>query len=229
MIKNNSNFVLVNNEDERKQFPGMDQKERVVVVLGAVDLLMIGNIVKEVGNQEKIYDGVFQGRFHPQKGVVELIEIWKHVVDKKPDSKLALIGDGPLMDKVTKKIKEFSLQKNIKLFGYIFDCAKKYKVFLQSRVVLHPAFFDSGGMASAEAMVLGLPAVGFNLASYRSYYPKGMIKVQTGDLTAFSKVILELLRDKKLYLRIGNQAREMIYRNWSWDKRANEVLKKLSK
>lgn len=224
LIKKYADFVLVNNEQERKQFPEMNKNNKVIVVLGAVDLFLINNLTKGFKKESKIFDGVFQGRFHPQKGIVELIDIWKLVVDRKPDAKLALIGDGPLMEKVKQKIAELNLQKNINLFGYVFDGVKKYKIFAQSRVVLHPAFYDSGGMASAEAMALGLPAVGFNLTAYKSYYPKGMIKVPINDLSAVAKVVLELLKDKKLYSKIAKESEEMINQNWSWDKRAEEVL-----
>lgn len=224
LIKKYSCFVLVNNEDERKEFPEMERKRKIIVVLGAVDQVMIRDYLSKIKSKERIYDGVFQGRFHPQKGVVELIDIWKLVVDQKKEAKLALIGDGPLMDKVKEKINRLKLQKNIKLFGYIFDGIKKYQIFAQSRIVLHPAFFDSGGMASLEAMAVGLPAIGFNLAAYQSYYPKGMIKVPINDINAFSQSIIELLRNKDLYLKMNNQAKDMISQNWSWDKRAEEVL-----
>lgn len=223
LIEKFADFCLVNNEFEKKQFPEMNKAGKVIVVLGAVDLPLINSLVKGL-RRDKIFDGVFQGRFHPQKGIVELIEIWKLVVDKKPDAKLALIGDGPLMADVKEKIKQLNLQKNISLFGYVFDGIKKYRIFAQSKVVLHPAFYDSGGMAAAEAMALGLPAVGFDLQSYKSYYPKGMGKIPINNLQAFADAILELSKNKSLYSRMANQAKTMISQNWSWDKRAEEIL-----
>ena len=224
LIKKYADLVLVNNEFERKYFIEMDRKKKVMVFLGAVDLSMIKNFLKETEVREKVFDGVFQGRFHPQKGVVELIEIWKMVVNKKPNAKLALIGDGPLMEEVKQKINELNLKKHIKLFGYVFDSVKKYKIFQASRVVLHPSFYDSGGMAAAEAMSLGLPAVGFDLVSYKSYYPQGMIKLTVNDLQGFANAVIVLLNNKKLYLKTGTEARKMIKKNWSWDKRAAEIL-----
>lgn len=226
LIKKYADFVMVNNENERKQFHKMDKERKVIVVLGAVDLNKIRNWIRQTGrgNLPKVYDGVFQGRLHPQKGVVELIDIWKLVVEEKPDAKLALIGDGPLMKSVKLKVQSAKLEKNIKLTGYLFDGEEKYKIFAQSKVVVHPAFYDSGGMASAEAMALGLPAVGFDLKSYKSYYPKGMVKVPINDLSAFAKAILNFLNDQKLYSKIANQAKVMISQKWSWDKRAEEVL-----
>ena len=43
-------------------------------------------------------------------------------------------------------------------------------------MVVHPAIFDSGGMAAAEAMAWGLPGVSFDLPALKTYYPQGMIK-----------------------------------------------------
>lgn len=181
----------------------------------------------ENGKFTKIYDAVFQGRFHPQKGVLELIDIWKKVVDRKPDAKLVMIGDGPLMKSVKLKVKSAKLENNIILKGYLFDGEDKYRIFSQSKIVVHPAFFDSGGMAAAEAMAFGLPCVGFNLESYKYYYPEGMEKVKVGDLAAFADKVMELLQNNNLYNRAAKQAQHLIGCNWSWDLRARQTLQAL--
>lgn len=224
LISRFPDIVLVNNELEIKQFPKQNKQKKVQVVLGAVNLADIKSWREKNKNLDKVYDAVFQGRFHPQKGVIELIDIWKKVVLKIPSTKLALIGDGPLMDNVKLKIKKEKLEKNVKLFGWVFDGPKKYKIFSQSKIVTHPSFYDSGGMAAAEAMAFGLPCVGFDLKSYRSYYPKGMVKADIGDLDDFTNQIVKLLNDKKYRQKVGREGLEMIEINWSWDKRAEQVL-----
>lgn len=223
-IKRMANFVLVNNEDERKEFPYLEHNHKVGVLIGAVDLELIDSFKKMHKNTKKIYDAVFQGRFHPQKGVVEMIEIWAKVVRKIPNAKLVMIGDGPLMKDVKQKIYEFTLEKNIILTGYLFDGEKKYNYFNDSQIVVHPAFFDSGGMAAAEAMAFGLPCVGFDLDSYKSYYPVGMVKIPVGDLSAFAKGVITILESKEQRAKIGKQAQNAIYQNYSWDKRADEIV-----
>lgn len=224
IISKLADVVIVNNEDEKKQFPKMAQMGKVFVMLGAVDWDKIKDYQSKHKSEPKIYDGVFQGRFHPQKGVLELIDIWKIVVESKSDAMLAMIGDGPLMNDVRFRIKDLKLEKNIKLFGYVFDGPKKYRIFQQSKIVLHPAAYDSGGMASAEAMAFGLPCVGFNLPSYQSYYPKGMVKIKKGNLKYFADAVSELLKDKKLYDNVAKDGREMINQFWSWDNRTKQFL-----
>lgn len=226
LVKWRADIVLVNNESERKNFKTLDKTGKVLVILGAVNTDEIDDFSLK-NKFPKIYDAVFQGRFHPQKGVGELVEIWKLVTYKNEAAKLAMIGDGPLMSAVKDKISMLSLKKNIHLFGYVFDGNQKYKIFSQSKLVVHPAFFDSGGMAAAEAMAFGLPCVGFNLESYKSYYPRGMVKVELGNLQKFADAILNLLQTKRLREQIGKEGQDMINKNWSWDQRIDQLLSKL--
>lgn len=226
-INKYADLILVNNEEERKQFKNKDKLGKVSVVLGAVNLDEIQEYASKFNTLKKKYEGVFQGRFHPQKGVVELIEIWAKVVNKKKDAKLAMIGDGPLMNDVKEKIKDLNLEENVQLFGYLFDGPEKYSVFSLSKVVVHPSFFDSGGMAAAEAMAFGLPAVAFNLKSYESYYPKGVLKVPIGNLEKFADSILLMLDDKEIYLKYQRQAIDLIKTKWDWNVRAKEILSKI--
>jgi glycosyltransferase involved in cell wall biosynthesis len=221
--------VIVNNEDEKKRFPLHSKNGNTIVLIGAVPLESIKKWNKSSDGVKikKTYEAVFQGRFHPQKGVLELIDIWKKVTGKKPSARLAMIGDGPLRKNVEYRIKNLGLEKNIKLFGYVFDGPEKYNIFASSKIVVHPAFYDSGGMASAEAMAFGLPCIGFDLKAYESYYPKGMIKVAVGDKEAFANQILKLLENKNYYDKVSKEASDTIEKNWSWEVRANEILKKI--
>ena len=223
LISKFANYVLVNNNLEKEVFPN----SHTVVVLGAVDTKKTDKYIKSHTRSIKKYSAVFQGRFHPQKGVIELVDIWKKVVEKIPHAKLAMIGDGPLMLDVKKRINKLELEKNIDLMSYVFDGTKKYKTFSASLMVVHPAFFDSGGMASAEAMAFGLPCIGFNLPAYDSYYPKGMIKTPIGDLNAFAESIVDLLKNNSKRIKIGNEAGKFICESYSWDYRAREILRQI--
>jgi glycosyltransferase involved in cell wall biosynthesis len=218
LIQKYADKVIVNNESERSQFPN----NKTIVLIGAVPLEGIKNYELRIKGGNKRWDAVFQGRFHPQKGVIELIGIWKQVVALQKDAKLAMIGNGPLMDEVLRLIKKEKLDKNIKLFGFVFDGDEKYKIFSESKMVVHPAFYDSGGMATAEAMAFGIPAVGFDLKAYDSYYPKGMVKVKTEK--EFADTIVLLLNDAKKREKIGKEAMNLIEKNYSWEYRADEIL-----
>lgn len=226
LIKWKANFVLVTSQPDVNRFiTKQRKKEKIIVVQGGVD---INEAKKYLGRnkilpiEEREYDACFIGRFHMQKGVLFLIDIWKKVVDKKSKARLAMIGNGPLESEVRKKIEEYGLVNNVDLFGFM-DGEKKFEIFKQSKIILHPATFDSGGMAAAEAMAWGLPGISFDLEALRTYYPRGMIKVPLNDLEAFSKEILRLLDNPIHYERVSREARDLVVKEWNWNIRLEYI------
>ena len=119
-------------------------------------------------------------------------------------------------------IKKLGLLKNIYLIGFL-DGPKKFEVFKQSRVVVHPATFDSGGMAAAEAMAWGLPGVSFDLKALKTYYPKGMLKTSCFDTDEFAENILNLLLSPSQYKTLSLEALQLAHEEWEWDHRAKEI------
>ncbi len=73
-------------------------------------------------------------------------------------------------------------------------------------------------------MAFGIPCIGFDLDSYKSYYPHGMLKVRVGGIEGFANMILELLNSDNRRNTLGKKAQKMIKENWSWDQRVNQLL-----
>jgi glycosyltransferase involved in cell wall biosynthesis len=144
------------------------------------------------------------------------------VCQKRPTAKLALIGVGPLESQLKATATILGLTKNIDFLGFL-DGEEKFAVFSQSRIFIHPVIYDSGGMSAAEAMACGLPCIGFDLPSLRSYYPRGMVKVPAYDTDAFSKSILTLLDDNAMYQEFSAEARSFA-KDWDWQGRAELFL-----
>lgn len=227
LIRLFAQFIFVTSDPDIARFPKQAKEKRVIVIKGGVDLEKMKKYQKQIGNVEKAYDGVFMGRFHPQKGVLEMIDIWKIVVGKLPKAKLIMIGDGPLMSQVRDKIKRYHLGKNIELTGYLIDGREKYTIFAKSKIVVHPAIYDSGGMAAAEAMAWGLPGVSFDLEALKTYYPEGMLKAPLHNNQKFALIVMDLLSHKKLYEKTKKESLSLITNYWDWKKRATESLSRI--
>lgn len=228
IVKRYADIVFVTSEPDVEKFVTRRRnKDKIIVIRGGVDIkpsteyLNSGNVIPV---EKRKYDVVFVGRFHPQKGVLELIDIWRLVCNKKPQAKLAIIGRGPLKTEVKEKIKMLELHNNIELLGFK-DGKEKYEVFKQSKIVVHPAIYDSGGMAAVEAMAWKLPGVSFDLEALKTYYPKGMLKVSIGDLETFANNIIKLLNDQQLYTKTREDAIAWA-KEWDWDKRTEEIFER---
>lgn len=220
-----ADIIFITSEPDKKYFPN----KKIVVVQGGVDITasekyLKSNKIKPVSSRQ--FDAVFIGRLHPQKGVLELVDIWKIVVNKIPSAKLALIGDGQLKKDLISKIKQHKLNKNITLLGFRSG-EEKYNIFKNSKIVLHPAIYDSGGMAAAEAMAWSLPGVSFDLESLKSYYPQGMLKSPLNNYQSFANNIINLLQNKNLYQKTSSKALDLIRKKWDWRKRSQKIYNQI--
>jgi glycosyltransferase involved in cell wall biosynthesis len=226
LVRRLADFVFVTSEPDVKKFiTARRNSDKVVVIQGGVDLAEAEKYLKSakiIPLEKRKYDACFVGRFHYQKGVLELVEIWKEVCQKKKNARLAMIGKGPLEEEVKAKIRRFHLEKNIDLLGFK-DGKEKYEIFKQSKIIVHPATYDSGGMAAAEGMAWKLPGVSLDLEALKTYYPKGMIKTERGDLRAFADNVLKLLEDPLLYCQTAAAAHKLVKDVWDWRVRAQAI------
>jgi glycosyltransferase involved in cell wall biosynthesis len=224
-----ADIVCVTSDPDIKFFLSSKRnKDKIVVVRGGVDIKPSHLYLKkhQPSLKNKKFNAVFIGRLHYQKGVLELIDIWKRVCNKFPKYQLAMIGNGQLLSDIKKKIKKLGLSKNITLFGFV-DGPEKFKIFQESAIAIHPATYDSGGMATAEAMAWGLPGVCFDLEALISYYPQGLIKTKCFDLDEFADNIIKLTTNDKLYSKYSQQAVDLIENHWSWDSRSADIIKQI--
>ena len=226
IIRKFADIIFVTSQPDVDRFiTHIRSKESVIVIRGGVDTISAKNYLNSnnfIPAHKRTYDACFVGRFHYQKGVLELIKIWKLVCLKNPQALLAMIGSGPLDNEVKHLIKKLGLSKNIYLAGFM-DGPKKFEIFKQSRLVLHPATFDSGGMAAAEAMAWGLPGVSFDLKALKTYYPKGMLKTNCFDTEEFAENIISLLFDPFKYRAMSLEALQLVKEKWEWNNRAKDI------
>jgi glycosyltransferase involved in cell wall biosynthesis len=220
LIKRWADGVYVNNElDRYRAIHDGFSPDRVGVIGMGVDNNQ-ARLVPEPPGVE--YDAVFIGRLHPQKGVLELIDIWRAYNDIRPGARLAIIGNGPLEGKLRAKIERCGLRKQVDMLGFL-DGKEKVSVFKSSRIAVHPSLYDSGGMAALEAMNCGLPGVSFDLPDLAVYYPQGMLKTPCYDLEAFARNIERLIRDVALYSELQAEALDWA-RQWDWDSVAERLI-----
>lgn len=223
LVKKFANFICVTSQPDITPFVQAGRKtDEIFVMRGGIDYNHLRRFQKPA---QKIYDAVFVGRFHPQKGVVEMIDIWREVVKKKPKAKLAVIGLGRMEARMREKIKQYSLEQNVNFMGVMISDDRN-KILQQSKIILHPAVYDSGGMAAASGLACGLPGVCFDLPVFETYYPLGFLRAQIGDTYDFAEKIISLLEDQELYQKMSIEAIEEA-KTWDWEKRARIFLNKI--
>ena len=134
----NNKFIVINNAIDPYKFRYDEDKRKMLRdKMGLKDVFVYGNI----------------GRLCPQKNQIFLIDIFKNIVKVKKESKLMIIGDGPLENKIKKKIKELNLNDKIILLNSQDNIQDFYQVF---DMFLFPTMYEGLGITLIEAQTSGL-------------------------------------------------------------------------
>ena len=96
------------------------------------------------------------GRFVQQKNHTFLVDVFEEYHEKNPDSKLLLIGSGPLEDKIKNKVRKLGLNEAVLFLGQRDDTDKLYSVM---DVFCLPSLYEGLGLALIEAQANGLKSI----------------------------------------------------------------------
>ena len=102
------------------------------------------------------YDVVYIGRLTYQKNPERLMRVFKLLVDKLPNVKIAVVGTGDLEIKIKKIAQEYKLQNNVTFLGFQ---SNPLKILYDSKVMIMTSRWEGTPMSALEAMALGVPIV----------------------------------------------------------------------
>jgi glycosyltransferase involved in cell wall biosynthesis len=152
------------------------------------------------------------GRLVEQKGIDVLLTAWAKVVASLPHWRLALVGDGPLSDKLKEQARGLGIDHRVDWIGHVSD---PFPLLRGAKLFVMTSRFEGTPNALLEAMACGLPAV----VSDASPGPCELIGtgedaagviVPVEDAGATADAILRLARDETLRRHFGLAARERV-------------------
>jgi glycosyltransferase involved in cell wall biosynthesis len=104
-------------------------------------------------------DLIFVGRLIKEKNADLLIQSIHILISEFPAIRLTIIGDGPERDSISTQIKDLSLEKNVKIYGFTPDHDEVIARLKSSKVFVLPSSREGFGIAALEALGCGLPVV----------------------------------------------------------------------
>lgn len=150
------------------------------------------------------------GRLSPEKGYLDLIQIFKKVISKYPDWDLKIIGDGPQKEELERKIKTEKLEKYIELCGFK-NKKELEEIVLNSSIYIMTSYTESFGLVLIEAESYGLPILVFDSAQGAYEIVKNGQNgyfIENRDKDEMANKIIQLIESKKLRTQLGRVGRE---------------------
>lgn len=217
-------IVLINNIVKNNLEQMGFSKNKLFVSSCGIDTDYLENLEKYAS----AYDGVFLARISHSKGISNLVEIWKNVSSIIPEAKLAVIGGGGETEKkyLREKVKEYGLEKNIDLLGFL-ENDKAYSILKSGKVFLLPSHEEGWGIAIAEAMACGLPVVSWDLPVYEEIFENKTHQINENNIESFAQKVVELLKDDATREKMAAAGKEFV-KKYSWDKVAEREFEIIS-
>jgi phosphatidylinositol alpha-1,6-mannosyltransferase len=173
------------------------------------------------------------GRLVPKKGFDTAIRAMEQVADAIPSARLLIAGSGPEEDRLHALTRQLNLHDQVRFLGPIpHHKLRRYynlaDVFLMAGHEV-PGDVEGFGLVYLEANACGTPVIGSRVGGV----PDAIRHEETGLLvpprhpTATAQAVIRLLRDEALARRLGEQGRQRVLNEATWDHIADRVYRAL--
>lgn len=136
--KGDNYFILNNAINTRKYKVDLATRLRVREQLGVKNNFVFGHV----------------GRLHEAKNHMFLLDLFKCIINQKPESKLVIVGDGELREEIENKIAALELQKDVIMTGSRSDVPELLMAF---DTFLFPSKWEGLPVTVVEAQAAELP------------------------------------------------------------------------
>ncbi|MFG6119304.1 glycosyltransferase [Thalassobacillus sp. B23F22_16] len=186
-------------------------------------------IVRPHYKKKKQFTFTFIGRLDPyHKGLDILIEgcaiVYKELEIENCEIKIYGPDRQDSVKLLKQQIKKYNLEKIVEILPPVFD-EEKVKVLQETNVFVHTSRFEGHPMSVLEALSNGIPCLltpGTNISQEVSSAGAGW-EVQLSP-ESVAEGIKTVLRNKEKVDEMSNNARELILREYTWDKVALDTV-----
>jgi glycogen(starch) synthase len=162
---------------------------------------------------------LFVGRLTIQKGVWQLLNSAKKVIEKKPDTKFIIVGSGPDKPYLIKTAINLGIEKNIIFTGKIGDI-ELLAAYRMCDVFVMPSVSEPFGIVALEALASRVPVI-ISKSSGVSEVLGHCIKVDYWDIDLLASRILEVLEYAPLKSTLSRNGFSEVSK-LTWDRSARE-------
>jgi glycosyltransferase involved in cell wall biosynthesis len=161
---------------------------------------------------------------HPRKRIDLLIKAMPSILEKIPQTKALIVGNGPEKERLEVLSKELKLDKDIIFCGFVSE-ADLPLYYKSADIYVHTGKDETFGLSVIEALAYGKPVVAVNEGGPREtiVHEKSGYLIEANPQALAEKAIVLLQSPEKAH-QMGSFGRDFIAKNYSWKKGAQELI-----
>lgn len=214
-------IVFVNNAidyeriiESSKEITNILIDQRELIVIDEADKNGLKTIKAIEAPRQENVNFVTVGRLSPEKDQLKLVKAFSKINKLHPNTRLYIIGDGPLRGEIEKQIINLNLTETVILTGHLSNPAalvKKCDCFVLS------SNYEGQPVVLLEALILGKPIVATNVTGVRDVLEGGYGELvensEAGLIMGMEKFILKQVKFKHFdYIHYNKNAMDLFYR-----------------
>lgn len=203
-----ANFVAIS-DSTAKDLEDIGVKNTIHVVRSGIPDV---KSVKEQRREDNLI--AYVGRVKTYKSIDHFVRAVARISEQR-HIKVKIVGDGDALDDLKSLARK--LQVDIEFTGFVSD-PEKYRVYHTAKVVVQPSIKEGWGLTAIEAQSCSTPVVCADSPGLREVvvHNKTGYLYEYGNIDEMAKRIIELLIDKKKWLRFSMAAKKWAA-HFSWD------------
>ena len=153
-----------------------------------------------------------------------MLDAWSQVVPETGNNAiLAMVGNGPMLDSVSKEIGSRQLTDSVVLAGETKDVLSWYRA---ADIFVMTSHLEGLSNSMLEALACGLPLVATRVSGCVEAVREGRagILAEANDMGALAKGLITLLRDSQLRQQYGRAARGHILARYNLDQIVDQMM-----
>ncbi|MBD2251791.1 glycosyltransferase family 4 protein [Nostoc parmelioides] len=214
----NYDRVIVFSQIQRELLASMGVREKnIAVIPNGVDTSKYSpgsSLVKKEFQAERLF--VYQGRIAPEKNVESLLRAWKQA-NMGADSKLLMVGDGPLRATLEPF---YGSEYGIIWLGFVADEDRRIQILQGADVFILPSLVEGLSLSLLEGMACGLACLATDVGADGEVLEKGAgVVMNTKTVRSQLRTLLPLFQDHpELTTVLGQKARKRVEERYTLEK-----------
>jgi len=148
-------------------------------------------------------------RLTPGKGQELLVAMMPFIIQRWPEAKLLLVGEGEHRAQLQRAIRDVGLEQSVLMLGRLGDITAPLAI---SDVFVFSSFFEGFPLTVLEAMAAGKPVVAIELPPLRELQNEGtgIRLVEQRNAKMLAEAVSEIVEDREQAQAIGQSGQRIV-------------------